>query len=190
MIAMAIACKPQLLIADEPTTALDVTVQKEIISLLKALQAETKMSIIFITHDLSLISEIANRVLVMYKGEIVEQNTVDTIFKHPEHSYTKALITSRPSLHVRLKTLPTITDVLNNTVSNTIITSDMRKVQHEKIYSKPPLLQVINLEKEYLSKSGFFAKAETFKAVNNVSLMYMKAKHLAWLASLAVVNLP
>ena len=169
MIAMAIACKPQLLIADEPTTALDVTVQKEIISLLKALQAETKMSIIFITHDLSLISEIANRVLVMYKGEIVEQNTVDTIFKHPEHSYTKALITSRPSLHVRLKTLPTITDVLNNTVSNTIITSDMRKVQHEKIYSKPPLLQVINLEKEYLSKSGFFAKAETFKAVNNVS---------------------
>ncbi|WP_281847410.1 ABC transporter ATP-binding protein [Olleya namhaensis] len=169
MIAMAIACKPQLLIADEPTTALDVTVQKEIISLLKALQAETKMSIIFITHDLSLISEIANRVLVMYKGEIVEQNTVDTIFKHPEHSYTKALITSRPSLHVRLKTLPTITDVLNNTVSKTIITSDMRKVQHEKIYSKPPLLQVINLEKEYLSKSGFFAKAETFKAVNNVS---------------------
>ncbi|SFI64027.1 ABC transporter ATP-binding protein [Olleya namhaensis] len=169
MIAMAIACKPQLLIADEPTTALDVTVQKEIISLLKALQAETKMSIIFITHDLSLISEIANRVLVMYKGEIVEQNTVDTIFKHPEHSYTKALISSRPSLHVRLKTLPTITDVLNNTVSNTIITSDMRKVQHEKIYSKPPLLQVINLEKEYLSKSGFFAKAETFKAVNNVS---------------------
>ncbi|WP_272023165.1 ABC transporter ATP-binding protein [Olleya namhaensis] len=169
MIAMAIACKPQLLIADEPTTALDVTVQKEIISLLKALQAETKMSIIFITHDLSLISEIANRVLVMYKGEIVEQNTVDTIFKHPEHSYTKALITSRPSLHVRLKTLPTITDVLNNTVSKTIITSDMRKVQHEKIYLKPPLLQVINLEKEYLSKSGFFAKAETFKAVNNVS---------------------
>lgn len=169
MIAMAIACKPQLLIADEPTTALDVTVQKEIISLLKALQAETKMSIIFITHDLSLISEIANRVLVMYKGEIVEQNTVDTIFKHPEHSYTKALITSRPSLHVRLKTLPTITDVLNNTVSKTIITNDMRKVQHEKIYSKPPLLQVINLEKEYLSKSGFFAKAETFKAVNNVS---------------------
>ena len=88
MIAMAIACKPQLLIADEPTTALDVTVQKEIISLLKELQAETKMSIIFITHDLSLISEIANRILVMYKGEIVEQNTVDHIFKHPEHNYT------------------------------------------------------------------------------------------------------
>ena len=169
VIAIAIACKPELLIADEPTTALDVTVQKEIISLLKGLQAETKMSIIFITHDLSLISEIANRVLVMYKGEVVEQNTVESIFKHPEHSYTKALITSRPSLHVRLKTLPTITDVLNNTVSDAIITSDMRKIKHEKIYAKAPLLQVINLEKEYFSKSGFFAKAETFKAVNNVS---------------------
>lgn len=169
VIAIAIACKPELLIADEPTTALDVTVQKEIISLLKGLQAETKMSIIFITHDLSLISEIANRVLVMYKGEVVEQNTVESIFKHPEHSYTKALITSRPSLHVRLKTLPTITDVLNNTVSDAIITSDMRKIKHEKIYTKAPLLQVINLEKEYFSKSGFFAKAETFKAVNNVS---------------------
>ena len=169
MIAMAIACKPQLLIADEPTTALDVTVQKEIISLLKELQAETKMSIIFITHDLSLISEIANRILVMYKGEIVEQNTVDHIFKHPEHNYTKALISSRPSLDVRLKTLPTIADVLNNTVSTETITPQMRKIKHDKLYASPPLLQVINLEKEYISKSGFFAKAETFKAVNNVS---------------------
>jgi len=169
MIAMAIACKPQLLIADEPTTALDVTVQKEIISLLKELQAETKMSIIFITHDLSLISEIANRILVMYKGEIVEQNTVDHIFKHPEHNYTKALISSRPSLDVRLKTLPTIADVLNNTVSTETITPQMRKIKHDKLYASPPLLQVINLEKEYISKSGFFAKADIFKAVNNVS---------------------
>ncbi|QXP60727.1 ABC transporter ATP-binding protein [Olleya sp. HaHaR_3_96] len=169
MIAMAIACKPQLLIADEPTTALDVTVQKEIITLLKELQAETKMSIIFITHDLSLISEIANRILVMYKGEIVEQNTVHNIFKHPKHNYTKALISSRPSLDIRLKTLPTITDVLNNTVSEATITSEMRKIKHDKLYSKAPLLQVINLEKDYISKSGIFAKAETFKAVNNVN---------------------
>lgn len=169
MIAMAIACKPQLLIADEPTTALDVTVQKDIISLLKELQAETKMSIIFITHDLSLISQIANRVLVMYKGKIVEQNTVNNIFKNPEHNYTKALIKSRPSLQVRLKKLPTITDVLNDTILEDVVTSSMRQIQHKKIYSKPPLLQVINLEKEYISKSGLFAKAETFKAVNNVS---------------------
>ena len=169
MIAMAIACKPQLLIADEPTTALDVTVQKEIISLLKELQTETKMSIIFITHDLSLISEIADRVLVMYKGQIVEQNTANTIFNKPKDNYTKALIKSRPSLDVRLKTLPTIADVLKNEVSEVVVTSAMRQIQHKKIYAKSPLLEVKNLEKEYISKSGFFAKAETFKAVNNVS---------------------
>ncbi|MGB6267887.1 MAG: ABC transporter ATP-binding protein [Olleya sp.] len=178
MIAMAIACKPQLLIADEPTTALDVTVQKDMISLLKELQAETKMSIIFITHDLSLISEIANRVLVMYKGEIVEQNTVKNIFNHPEHTYTKALIKSRPSLNVRLKRLPTIADVLNDSVSEAIITRDMRQIRQEKIYAKAPLLEVINLQKEYLSRSGFFAKAETFKAVNNVSFKLYEGETL------------
>ncbi|MBL7558581.1 ABC transporter ATP-binding protein [Olleya sp. YSTF-M6] len=178
MIAMAIACKPELLIADEPTTALDVTVQKDIINLLKDLQAETKMSVIFITHDLSLISEIANRVLVMYKGQIVEQNDVQSIFNNPQHSYTKALIQSRPALDVRLKTLPTIADVLNNEVSSEVVTQNMRQKKHEKLYANPPLLEVNNLEKEYLSKSGFFAKAETFKAVNNVSFKLYKGETL------------
>lgn len=178
MIAMAIACKPELLIADEPTTALDVTVQKDIINLLKDLQKETKMSIIFITHDLSLISEIANRVLVMYKGQIVEQNDVQSIFNNPQHSYTKALIQSRPALDVRLKTLPTIADVLNNEVSSEVVTQNMRQKKHEKLYANPPLLEVNNLEKEYLSKSGFFAKAETFKAVNNVSFKLYKGETL------------
>ncbi|AXO80848.1 ABC transporter ATP-binding protein [Olleya aquimaris] len=178
MIAMAIACKPELLIADEPTTALDVTVQKDIINLLKDLQTETKMSIIFITHDLSLISEIANRVLVMYKGQIVEQNDVQSIFNNPQHSYTKALIQSRPALDVRLKTLPTIADVLNNEVSSEVVTQNMRQKKHEKLYANPPLLEVNNLEKEYLSKSGFFAKAETFKAVNNVSFKLYKGETL------------
>ncbi len=103
MIAMAIACKPQILIADEPTTALDVTVQKEIITLLKELQEETNMSIIFISHDLSLVSEIANRLLVMYKGEIVEQGKAKQIFSKPKHTYTKALIKSRPSIDVTIK---------------------------------------------------------------------------------------
>jgi len=98
MIAMALACKPKLLIADEPTTALDVTVQKEIIHLLKEIQAETKMSILFISHDLSLISEIANRILVMYKGEVVEQGKSEDIFKNAQHIYTQALIASRPSM--------------------------------------------------------------------------------------------
>ena len=92
MIAMAIACKPDILIADEPTTALDVTVQKEIIHLLKELQKETKMSIIFISHDLSLVSEIADKVIVMYKGKILEQGEAQVVFKHPQDNYTKALI--------------------------------------------------------------------------------------------------
>jgi len=178
MIAMAIACKPQILIADEPTTALDVTVQNDIIELLKALQAETKMSVIFITHDLSLISQFADRVLVMYKGNIVEQNTVEAIFKSPKHIYTKALINSRPSLDTRLRRLPTIDDVMNDTVDKAIISSEMRAQSQKKIYSKAPLLEVVNLEKEYISKSGFFSKAENFKAVNNVSFKLFESETL------------
>jgi peptide/nickel transport system ATP-binding protein len=178
MIAMAISCKPDILIADEPTTALDVTVQKEIIKLLKDLQIETKMSVIFITHDLSLISEIAHRVLVMYQGEIVEQGEVSTIFKTPEHVYTKALINSRPSLKTRLKTLPTIQDYLNNTANNEIITSAQRQQKHEILYSKPPLLEVINVEKEYISKSGWFTKPQSFKAVNDVSFKLYEGETL------------
>ncbi|MEC3906366.1 ABC transporter ATP-binding protein [Tamlana sp. 2201CG12-4] len=178
MIAMAIACKPDILIADEPTTALDVTVQKDIIELLKALQAETKMSIIFITHDLALISEIAHRVLVMYKGNIVEQGLVTDIFKNPEHNYTKALINSRPSLDSRLKILPTIQDFLNDNISNEIVTSEQRHKTHKQLYNKPPLLEVINVEKEYLSKAGLFTKAKSFKAVNDVSFKLYEGETL------------
>ncbi len=178
MIAMAIACKPDVLIADEPTTALDVTVQKEIISLLKELQLETKMSIIFITHDLALISEIADRVIVMYKGDIVEKGNVSSIFNNPQHIYTKALINSRPSLKTRLKILPTINDYLNDTISHDIITADDRKLKHEKLYSTKPILEVINVEKEYLSKSGWFSKPDTFKAVNNVSFKLYEGETL------------
>ncbi|WP_298555782.1 ABC transporter ATP-binding protein [uncultured Algibacter sp.] len=178
MIAMAVACKPDILIADEPTTALDVTVQNDIITLLKELQIKTKMSIIFITHDLALISEIANRVLVMYKGNIVEQGRVETIFKNPEHNYTKALINSRPSLDTRLKTLPTIQDFLDDSISTEIITTEQRKTNHEKLYSKPPLLEVINVEKEYITKSGWFKKPQHFKAVNNVSFKLYEGETL------------
>ena len=178
MIAMAIACKPDILIADEPTTALDVTVQKDIISLLKELQIETKMSIIFITHDLALISEIADRVIVMYKGDIVEQDAVKDIFKNPKHNYTKALINSRPSLDTRLQTLPTIQDFLNDTISNDIVTSEAREKNHKILYSKPPILEVINIEKEFISKSGLFTKSESFKAVNNVSFKLYEGETL------------
>lgn len=178
MIAMAIACKPDILIADEPTTALDVTVQKDIIHLLKALQNETQMSIIFITHDLALISEIADDVLVMYKGHIVEEGAVSNIFKNPKNNYTKALINSRPSLDTRLKILPTIDDYLNNSTSAEIITGEDRKINHEKLYGKPPLLEVINVEKEYISKSGWFTKPKSFKAVNNLSFKVFEGETL------------
>jgi peptide/nickel transport system ATP-binding protein len=178
MIAMAIACKPKILIADEPTTALDVTVQQEIIVLLKQLQQEEQMSIIFISHDLSLVSEIADRILVMYKGDIVEQGEVEQVFKFPKHLYTTALINSKPSMDSRLKQLPTIDDFINKTMKSDVVTPEERAEIHNKIYSKKPLLEVINLEKEFLSKSGWFSKPEAFKAVNNVSFKLYKGETL------------
>ncbi|MBT8393938.1 MAG: ABC transporter ATP-binding protein [Bacteroidia bacterium] len=178
MIAMAIACKPKILIADEPTTALDVTVQKEIISLLKELQKETKMSIIFISHDLSLISEIADRVLVMYQGTIVEQGTGKTIFNNPKDLYTKALLNARPSLDTRLKKLPTIQDFLINKIDSSIIHKTERDKRHKTIYSKQPLLEIVNLEKEYFSKAGLFKKPKGFKAVNDVSFKLYEGETL------------
>lgn len=178
MIAMAIACKPQILIADEPTTALDVTVQKDIIELLKTLQSETKMSIVFISHDLALVSEIADRILVMYQGKIVEQGPTKDIFKQPEHLYTKALINSRPSLDVRLKRLPTIDDYLKDAVDNSIVSKETRVKTHKTLYNTKPLLEVVNVEKEYFSKTGWFTKPKGFKAVNDVSFKLYKGETL------------
>ncbi|MDV6169211.1 ABC transporter ATP-binding protein [Flavobacterium sp. DG1-102-2] len=178
MIAMAIACKPKILIADEPTTALDVTVQKEIILLLKELQQETKMSILFISHDLSLVSEIANRVLVMFRGEIVEQGNASEIFNNPQHTYTKALISSRPSLDVRLKRLPTIQDYLENTVNPEEVTPKQREERLEKLYSQTPLLEVKNVEKEYVSSAGILGKNVSFKAVDDVSFKIYEGETL------------
>ena len=169
MIAMAIACKPKLLIADEPTTALDVTVQKEILELLKDIQTETKMSVLFISHDLSLVSELADRVLVMYQGEIVEQNITNNIFNAPKHNYTKALIAARPSTDFRLKQLPTISDFMADNVNNAIITDADRTENHEKLYAQEPLLEIIDVEKTYLSKTGWFSKDQPFNAVDGVS---------------------
>ena len=169
MIAMAIACKPDVLIADEPTTALDVTVQKDIIALLKSLQKKFKMSVIFISHDLALVSEIADRILVMYKGEIVESGDTRSIFKTPKEDYTKALIGARPTLKFRLKQLPTISDFLSGTISSTLISKSTRTQKHNEIYSKAPLLEVINLEKTYFSKASFFGTRTAFKAVDAVS---------------------
>lgn len=169
MIAMALACNPKILIADEPTTALDVTVQNEIILLLKNIQKETGMSILFISHDLTLVSEIANRILVMYQGEIVEQGSVENIFHHPKELYTRALLEVRPKTNIRLKRLPTIADFKNNTLSKEVVTDSDRNSRHQKIYAQPPLLEVIDLDKTYVSKTSLFGKSTSFKAVDGVS---------------------
>src|SRR5690606_13672589 len=178
MIAMAIACKPKLLIADEPTTALDVTVQKEIISLLKSIQKETKMAMLFISHDLSLVSEIADRVLVMYKGNIVESTTTEEIFKNPQNEYTKALLASRPSLNVRLAELPTIASIADKSFKPREIKATERAKKHKQIYTQAPILEIVNLEKYYFSNVGLFAKTEVVKAVDNVSFSVFEGETL------------
>ena len=113
MIAMALSCDPEILIADEPTTALDVTVQKTIIELLLRLKADRHMSLIFISHDLGVVSEIADQVIVMYKGNIVEEGTTEKIFSEPKHPYTKGLLACRPSPDHHLKKLPVVADFLD-----------------------------------------------------------------------------
>ena len=169
VIAMAIACKPKLLIADEPTTALDVTVQKEILQLLKDLQKQTGMSMLFISHDLALVCELADRVLVMYKGDIVEKGTVKEIFEAPKKPYTKALLGSRPTLDVRYKILPTIASIKDNSFIPQNISSQQRAKKHQKIYTKTPLLRVENVAKSYFSKVGVFGQNQEIKAVNGIS---------------------
>ena len=178
MIAMAIACKPKILIADEPTTALDVTVQKEIILLLIELQQETQMSIIFISHDLSLVSEIADKVLVMYQGEVVEYAFAKAIFSNPQNTYTRALLNARPSLEHRLVKLPTISDFLENKVAHSIEEQETREKRLESLYKEPPLLQINNVAKTYISKSGVFSKSRRLKAVNDVSFSLYQGETL------------
>ncbi|SEC40026.1 peptide/nickel transport system ATP-binding protein [Tenacibaculum sp. MAR_2009_124] len=178
MIAMAIACKPKVLIADEPTTALDVTVQKEIIYLLKELQTSEEMSVIFISHDLSLVSEITDSLLVMYKGKIVEKGSSKDVFLHPKENYTKALIKSKPDLSVRLKNLHTVSDFINNTLDNSILSKEERSAFHKNIYEKPPLLEVNNLKKEFISSSSWFSKPSKIKAVNDISFKIYEGETL------------
>ena len=179
MIAMAIACNPEILIADEPTTALDVTVQKEIVKLLKEIQNENNMSVIFISHDLALVSEIANRVLVMQDGNIVEQGEITKVFKDSEHNYTKALINSKPSLNKRLVQLPTVEDFLTGTINKTLVTSTERAKIHKIIYGKTPILEIHNLKTYFSINKGLFSKKKNFvKAVDDISLKVYEGETL------------
>ena len=185
MIAMAMSCNPSILIADEPTTALDVTVQKTILELMMQLQEEQDMGIMFITHDLGVIAELADKVVVMYKGKIVEQGNVMEIFTNPQHPYTKGLLACRPPLNRRLQWLPTDSDfmtvdddgVMKETnksveeVTNSLVISpEETKKKHEKLYAQDPVLEVNNLKTYFPISKGLFGKAtEYVKAVDDVT---------------------
>ena len=177
MIAMALISNPKVLIADEPTTALDVTVQKEILKLLKELQRENGMGMIFITHDLGVVSEIADDVIVMNKGVIVEKGKTHDILNNPQHPYTKGLIACRPPLDYRLERLPVVKEFLdgkwtdNNQVKNELlITDEERQKQHEILYSQEPILKVENLRTWYPLRKGVFGRTYDYiKSVDDVS---------------------
>ncbi|OFY67648.1 MAG: ABC transporter ATP-binding protein [Bacteroidetes bacterium RIFCSPLOWO2_02_FULL_36_8] len=185
MIAMAMSCNPKLLIADEPTTALDVTVQSTILDLMRELRDTHDMSIIFITHDLGVIAEIADKVAVMYRGKIVEQGTVYDIFSDPKHPYTKGLLACRPRLDLRLKILPTVADFMKenergemvevpNTVEDAIkavvVSDEETKARREFLEKQQPLLSIKNLKTFFPIRHGLFGKIQDYvKAVDDVT---------------------
>ncbi len=185
MIAMAMSCNPSILIADEPTTALDVTVQKTILELMMQLQQEHDMGIMFITHDLGVIAELADKVVVMYKGKIVEQGNVMDIFTNPQHPYTKGLLACRPPLNRRLQWLPTVSDFMtiddNNVMHETnksvaevtnslVITPAETAKKHETLFKQEPVLQINNLKTYFPINRGVFGKVKEYvKAVDDVT---------------------
>ena len=194
MIAMAMSCNPKVLIADEPTTALDVTVQKNILDLMLKLKDDEDMAIVFITHDLAVISEIADKLIVLYKGKIVEQGPVFDIFTNPQHPYTKGLLACRPPLVKRLSSLPTIVDFmgtndkgevveLQSSVSNEINSRVVSEEEHKKhlkdLYNKEPILNVRNLKTWFPVEKNFFGKVKKWvKAVDDVSFDVYKGETL------------
>ncbi|MCQ2316441.1 MAG: ABC transporter ATP-binding protein [Bacteroidales bacterium] len=177
MIAMALACNPELLIADEPTTALDVTVQKEILKLLKELQNDGDMGMVFITHDLGVVAEIADYVAVMHNGEIVEYGEVRQVLDNPKDPYTKGLLACRPPLDIRLQRLPVVKEFLdgvwkdeNDFTTKLIVTQEERKQHLEKLYEQKPLLKVEHLKTWFPLRKGVFNRTYDFvRAVDDVS---------------------
>jgi len=197
MIAMAISCNPALLIADEPTTALDVTVQKTILLLIKELQKQTGLGVIFITHDLGLVADIADKVVVMYKGEIIEQGITKNVLQNPQQPYTKALLACRPAKHQRGERLPVVNDFFSaaangydvkfksflsdETKTKEAISSQLKNETTENNLLKndnaSPVLKVENLKIYYPGKKKLFKKnIELFKAVDDVSLKVYKGE--------------
>jgi peptide/nickel transport system ATP-binding protein len=185
MIAMAISCRPNILIADEPTTALDVTVQRAILDLMEQLQEQYKMGILFITHDLGVIADLADKVLVMYQGKIVEQGDVRDIFANPQHPYTKGLLACRPPLDKRLSWLPTVADFMateddgtvkersqtvEEVIERLVITKEEQDKRRRELGAGKPILKVRNLKTYYpLLKTIFGTSREFIKAVDDVT---------------------
>ncbi len=186
MIAMAMSCNPRVLIADEPTTALDVTVQKTILDLMLQLQREHDMGIMFITHDLGVIAELADKVMVMYKGKVVEQGPVLEIFSNPQHPYTKSLLACRPPLDKRLMRLPVSADFMSTdaegnmleiptsvseAINSVIITKEQREAEHKELYSRAKILEIQNIKTYFPKNKTFFGKTIDYvKAVDDVTL--------------------
>ncbi|HEY2864264.1 MAG TPA: ABC transporter ATP-binding protein [Casimicrobiaceae bacterium] len=173
MIAMAIACEPKLLIADEPTTALDVTIQKQILDLIAALQKKHQMSVLFITHDLAVVSEIADYVVVMRNGEVREQGPAKSVFENPQDAYTKALLLCRPRLDRRPVRLPVIEDFMNGHGKAMHLTERKRGIDR----ADPIILDVRHLGKDFYSRDGLFGRRK-FEAVKDVSFRLPKGKTL------------
>ena len=170
MIAIAIACEPKLLIADEPTTALDVTVQRQVVELMARLQQTHKMSMLFISHDLGLVGEISDQVVVMRHGEVREAGDAESIFGQPKDAYTRALLACRPKLDDRPRRLAVIDDIINN---KPVITEQRVSLPA----SGPALIEVKGLKKEYALKTGLF-KRDIFSAVKNADFTLHKGRTL------------
>ncbi|SUU22714.1 ABC transporter ATP-binding protein [Acinetobacter baumannii] len=181
MIAMAIACEPKLLIADEPTTALDVTIQKQIIDLLESLRQRRQMSMLFITHDLALVGEIADQVIVMRHGEIREQGTAEQVLEQPKDVYTRALIYCRPQMSQRPYRLPVTSDFMrqenNILVEQSFDVSEIPERKRGLNGDEHIILEVKDLKKSFYSRKGLFGKEE-FQAVKGVSFKLAKGKTL------------
>lgn len=185
MIAMALSCNPKILIADEPTTALDVTVQAAILKLLRDLQKQLNLSLIFISHDLGVVSEVCDRVIVMYRGKIVEDNDIRSIFLSPQHPYTRGLIACRPPLDIKLRSLPTLRDfveeepdgtmrdkkvTIQQVIEERIIPEEELQRRIETLTSQEPLLKVENLKKYFVARRSLLGKPlKVVKAVDDVS---------------------
>ncbi|HAV6243747.1 TPA: ABC transporter ATP-binding protein [Acinetobacter baumannii] len=181
MIAMAIACEPKLLIADEPTTALDVTIQKQIIDLLESLRQRRQMSMLFITHDLALVGEIADQVIVMRHGEIREQGTAEQVLEQPKDVYTRALLYCRPQMSQRPYRLPVTSDFMrqenNILVEQSFDVSEIPERKRGLNGDEHIILEVKDLKKSFYSRKGLFGKEE-FQAVKGVSFKLAKGKTL------------